>query len=240
MTPPDSIVFLVDVDNTLLDNDRIQDDIKQRLEREFGADCRDRYWTLQEKLFAELGYRDYLGALNRHRVEHPQEDPLMSMGSYLIDYPFADRLFPGALGVLERFRGWGRPVILTDGDAVFQPRKVERSGLFDAVEGRVLIYIHKEEALDDVRRRYPARHYILVDDKLRILSAVKQAWGDSVTTVFPRQGQFAYDPDVLAAYPAADLTVERIGDLLAYDLHDLLPGPGPTSSLRSAVSSTSR
>ena len=116
MTTPDSIVFLVDVDNTLLDNDRIQDDIKQRLEREFGADCRDRYWTLQEKLFAELGYRDYLGALNRHRVEHPQEDPLMSMGSYLIDYPFADRLFPGALGVLERFRAWGRPGSLTDGE----------------------------------------------------------------------------------------------------------------------------
>jgi plasmid stabilization system protein ParE len=208
----------VDVDNTLLDNDAVQDDIRVHLEREFGAACRDRYWAILEDLFAELGYRDYLGALQRYRVEHPRDIHLLSMSSFLVDYPFASRLYPGALDVLARLRGWGRTVILSDGDVVFQPRKVERSGLGAAVE----IYIHKEQALDDVERRYPARHYVLVDDKLRILSAVKRSWGDRVTTVFPRQGQYAHDAGVLAANPAADLSIEHIGDLLDHDLPGLL------------------
>ncbi len=215
------IVFLVDVDNTLLDNDRIQADLRRHLEREFGAACRDRYWTILEQLFADLGYRDYLGALQRYRVEHPQDIHLLSMSSYLVDYPFANRLYPGALDVLERLCSWGQTVILSDGDVVFQPRKVERSGIFEAVDGRVLIYIHKEEELGDVVRRYPAEHYVLVDDKPRILTAVKKVWGDRVTTILPRQGQFARAPDA-ASYPAADLTVERIGDLVAYDLPALL------------------
>src|SRR4026208_797811 len=216
------IVFLVDVDNTLLDNDRIQDDLKRHLEREFGADCRDRYWAILEQLFTDLGYRDYLGALQRFRVEHPREPHLLSMSSFLVDYPFANRLYPGSLDVLERFRSWGRTVILSDGDVVFQPRKVERSGIFEAVEGHVLIYIHKEEALDDVERRYPAEHYVLVDDKVRILDAVKKIWGDRVTTIFPRQGQYAHDAKSIAGYRPADLTVERIGELLDYDLAALL------------------
>ncbi len=219
---PAPVVFLVDVDNTLLDNDRIQDDLKRHLEREFGAACRDRYWTILEALFVELGYRDYLGALQRYRVEHPQDGRLMSMSSYLVDYPFANRLFPGALDVLERFRAWGRTVILSDGDVVFQPRKVERSGIWEAVAGHVLIYIHKEEALEDVEQRYPAQHYVVVDDKPRILAAVKNAWGERVTTIFPRQGQYALDSRVVASYPPADETVERIGDLLAHDLPALL------------------
>jgi FMN phosphatase YigB (HAD superfamily) len=218
----DSIVFLVDVDNTLLDNDRIQADLRRHLEREFGAACRDRYWAILEDLFVELGYRDYLGALQRYRVEHPKDIHLLTMSSYLVDYPFANRLYPGALDVLERMRGWGRTVILSDGDVVFQPRKVERSGIFEAVEGHVLIYIHKEAELDDVEWRYPAAHYVLVDDKPRILAAVKNAWGKRVTTVLPRQGQFARAPDA-ASYRPADLTVERIGDLLDYDLPTLLP-----------------
>jgi FMN phosphatase YigB (HAD superfamily) len=221
---PNPIVFLVDVDNTLLDNDRIQRDLRTHLEREFGAACRDRYWAILEELFAELGYRDYLGALQRYRVEHPRDIHLLSMSSYLVDYPFANRLYPGSLDVIERFRSRGRTVILSDGDVVFQPRKVERSGLFEAVEGHVLIYIHKEEALDDVERRYPARHYVLVDDKLRILAAVKKAWGERVTTVFPRQGQYARDPTLVAECPPADLTVERIADLLDDDLPALLTG----------------
>jgi FMN phosphatase YigB (HAD superfamily) len=216
-------VFLVDVDNTLLDNDRIQADLRRHLEREFGTVCRDRYWTILEQLFTELGYRDYLGALQRYRVEHPKDIHLLSMSSYLVDYPFANRLYPGALDVLERLRGWGQTVILSDGDVVFQPRKVERSGIFEAVEGRVLIYIHKEEELDDVEQRYPAGHYVLVDDKPRILAAVKKAWGNRVTTILPRQGQFALAPDA-ASYPAADLTVERIGDLADYDLPSLFAG----------------
>jgi FMN phosphatase YigB (HAD superfamily) len=223
MKLPNSIVFLVDVDDTLLENDRIQNDLKRHIEREFGPECRDRFWTIQEELFNELGYRDYLGALQRFRVEHPYEPHLVTAANYLVDYPFANRLYPGALDVLEKLRTWGRTVILTDGDVVFQPRKVERSGIFEAVEGHVLIYVHKEEALADVERRYPADHYVMVDDKLRILAALKKAWGDRVTTVFPRQGQFANDPKVVAAYPAvADVTVERISDLLLYDLSRLL------------------
>jgi len=140
------IVFLVDVDNTLLDNDRIQNDLKHHLEVEFGEACRDRYWAILEELFTNLGYRDYLGALQRYRVEHPQDIHLLSVSSFLVDYPFANRLFPESLDVLERFRSWGETVILSDGDVVFQPRKVERSGISEAVEGNVLIYIHKEEA----------------------------------------------------------------------------------------------
>jgi FMN phosphatase YigB (HAD superfamily) len=228
MTSPNSIVFLVDVDNTLLDNDRIQDDIKRHLDREFGVAARERYWTILEQLFADLGYRDYLGALQRYRVEHPRDIHLLSMSSFLVDYPFANRLYPGSLDVLERFRRWGQTVILSDGDVVFQPRKVERSGIFEAVEGHVLIYIHKEKALDDVERRYPAEHYVLVDDKLRILTAVKKIWGDRVSTIFPRQGQYAHDPKVVGACPPADLTVERIGDLLDYDFPALLAGQQST------------
>src|SRR5438552_13702422 len=220
MITRDQTVFLVDVDNTLLDNDGIQADLKRHLEREFGAAARDRYWRILEDLMTELGYRDYLGALQRYRVEHPQDVRLMSMSAYLVDYPFANRLYPGALDVLERLRAWGPTVILSDGDVVFQPRKVERSGIWEAVDGHVLIYIHKEEELDDVARRYPAPHYVLVDDKPRILAAVKEAWGDRVTTIFPRQGQYARDAN---AYRAADLTVERIGDLVAHDLSQLLP-----------------
>ena len=175
MTLPNSIVFLVDVDDTLLENDRIQDDLKRHIEREFGPECRDRFWIIQEELFNELGYRDYLGALQRFRVEYPYQRHLVTAANFLLDYPFADRLYPGALEVLEKLRTWGRTVILTDGDVVFQPRKVQRSGIFEAVEGHVLIYVHKEEALADVERRYPADHYVMVDDKLRILAALSWA-----------------------------------------------------------------
>ena len=224
MSTPDRTVFLVDIDNTLLDNDRIQADLKRHLEREFGAACRDRYWAILEQLFDELGYRDYLGALQRYRVEHPKDIHLLSMSSFLVDYPFANRLYPGSLDVLERFRDWGQTVILSDGDVVFQPRKAERSGIFEAVEGHVLIYIHKEEELDDVERRYPADHYVLVDDKPKILAAVKKEWGNRVTTVLPRQGQFALAADAASYRPAADLTVERIGDLLDSDLPAFITG----------------
>ena len=216
------VVFLVDVDNTLLDNDHIQADIKAYLERQYGAACRDRYWTILEDLFGKLGYRDYLGALQRYRIEHPQDMHLLSMSSFLVDYPFANRLYPGSLDVLERLRQWGPTVLLTDGDVVFQPRKVERSGLSDAVNSQVLIYIHKELALDDIESRYPALHYVLVDDKPRILAAVKDVWGTRVTTVLPRQGQYAHDAKPLASIAPPDVTVDRIGDLLDCDLGRLL------------------
>jgi FMN phosphatase YigB (HAD superfamily) len=211
----------------LINNDRIQEDLKRHIERKFGSEYRDRFWAIQEKLFEELGYRDYLGALQRFRVENPYEPHLVTAATFLVDYPFANRLYPEALDVLERLRQWGQTVILSDGDVVFQPRKVERSGIFEAVDGHVLIYIHKEESLEDVVRRYPAEHYVMVDDKLRILTAIKKHWGARVTTVFPKQGQFAYDPQVLASYPPADITVDRIGSLLEMDLAHLLESRPP-------------
>ena len=223
MTSGDPLVFLVDVDNTLLDNDGLQEDLRDRLEREFGAPSRDRYWKILIDLFAELGYRDYIGALQKLRAENPNDQRLLAVSSFLMDYPFADRLYPGALEVLARLSRWGEAVILTDGDVVFQPRKVERSGVAAAADGKVLIYIHKEQALEDVERRYPAAHYVLIDDKPRILAAVKAVWGDRVTTVLPRQGQFALDQKVLQALPSPDLAIERIGDLLGYDLSGLVP-----------------
>ena len=224
------IVFLVDVDNTLIDNDGIQQDLKDHLERTYGVGARDRYWAILEDLMEELGYRDYIGALQRFRVEHPRDIELLAMSSFLLDYPFADRLYPNARLVLQRLQSLGPTVILSDGDVVFQPRKVEHAGLGKVGDGNVLIYIHKEEALDDVERRFPAEHYVLVDDKLRILDAVKQVWGDRVTTVFPRQGQYAHDAKVMSALPAADLTIECIGDLLDHDLARL----GTTRSLASS------
>jgi FMN phosphatase YigB (HAD superfamily) len=216
------VVFLVDVDNTLLDNDRIQTDLKRHLEQRFGVACRERYWAILDELFETEGYRDYLGALQRYRIEHPRDNRLLSMSSYLVDYPFANRLYPESLDVLERLKGWGMTVLLSDGDVVFQPRKVERSGLFTAVDGQVLIYIHKEQQIEDVKDRYPAEHYVLIDDKLRILSVFKEVLGAKVTTVFPRQGSYANDPAILANYPAPDLTVQRIGELLRYDLPALM------------------
>ncbi len=218
---PSRVVFLLDVDNTLLDNDAVAADLKRFLTREVGAAPQERYWAIFEALRAELGYADYLGALQRYRIEHPHDTHLLAVSAYLVDYPFANRLYPGSLDVIEHLAAFGPPVILSDGDVVFQPRKVARSGLFEAVEGRVLIYIHKEQELDEVERRYPAAHYVLVDDKIRILSAVKKAWGARVTTVFPRQGHYAYAPDV-ASYPPADIAVERIGELVNYELPALL------------------
>lgn len=222
MTTHDDVVFLLDCDNTLLDNDLVQDDLRDHLAREFGAACRDRYWAIFEQLRGELGYADYLGALQRYRLADLSDARLLWMSSFLLDYPFASRLYPRTLDVIRHLRTLGLTVILSDGDVVFQPRKIQRSGLWAAVEGRVLIYIHKEQMLDSVAARYPARHYVVMDDKLRILATIKNIWRERVTTVFLRQGHYAYDPDNLTAYPAADLTVEQIGDLVTCDLPALL------------------
>ncbi len=221
MTPPSEVVFLLDVDNTLLDNDRVTADLQNHLTKAFGAQRQARYWTIFEDLRKELGYADYLGALQRYRVENPRDPQFLRISSFLVDYPFANRLLPGSLDVIERLGSWGPTVILSDGDVVFQPRKVYRSGLYEAVEGRVLIYIHKEKELDDIEERFPAKHYVLVDDKLRILTAVKKIWKDRLTTVFPRQGHYALDPKVSASYPPADITIDRIGNLQDYDLASL-------------------
>jgi len=219
------IAFLFDCDNTLLDNDRVQQDLRQHLEQAFGAASRDRYWAIFEELRSELGYADYLGALQRYRLGAPSDPRLLLMSSYLVDYPFASRLYPGALEVLAHAGSIGTTVILSDGDVVFQPRKIQRSGLWDAVAGRVLIYIHKEQMLDDMQRRYPARRYVMVDDKLRILAAMKDILQDRLFTVFARQGHYARDDAICAAYPAADLSVERIGDLVDCDWCAMLDRP---------------
>lgn len=217
-----NVTFFFDVDNTLLDNDRVIIDLRRHLEREVGREDSQHYWEIFEQLRNELGYADYLGALQRYRIEHPGDPKLLTVSYFLVNYPFANRLYPNSLDVIEHCRQWGPVVILSDGDVVFQPRKVERSGIFEAVEGNVLIYIHKELELDDVARRYPAEHYVMVDDKLRILFDLKKCWGHRVTTIFPRQGHYARDPDILAKYPHADISIDRIGDLLEYDLSSLL------------------
>lgn len=215
------IVFLFDVDNTLLDNDRVTEDLRRYLEREVGHERQQRYWTIFEQLRSELGYADYLGALQQYRAEHPRDPNLLTDSHFLIHYPFADRLYPNALEVIQHVKQWGPVVILSDGDVVFQPRKVERSGIFDAVGGNVLIYIHKEQELAAVEQRYPAEHYVLIDDKIRILSSVKGIWGSCVITVFPRQGHYAMDRKILARFPPADVTITCIGDLLNHDLSTL-------------------
>lgn len=216
------IVFLLDVDNTLLDNDRVTADLRRFLEREVGPDSATRYFELFEELRDELGYADYLGTLQRYRGENPRNPGVVRVSQFLIDYPFANRLYPESLDVIDFLKTLGTPVILSDGDVVFQPRKIDRSGLWSAVDGNVLIYVHKEDELLDVESRFPARRYVLVDDKLRILDAFKRQWQERVTTVFPRQGHYAHDPVVLTTFPPADITVARIGDLLRVDQSALL------------------
>ncbi|HEX8522499.1 MAG TPA: HAD family hydrolase [Tepidisphaeraceae bacterium] len=217
-----SIVFLFDVDNTLLDNDRVTAHLRRYIETHFGTAARERYFAIFEELRRELGYADYLGSLQRYRVENPHDVKLLELSSFLVDYPFATRLYPQSLDVVEHVKQWGTPVILSDGDVVFQPRKVERSGLREGFENRVLIYIHKEEELADVEAKYPADHYVMIDDKLRLLSAIKGIWKNKVTTVFPRQGHYALDPATIEKYPAADVTIERIADLLRFSLEQLI------------------
>jgi len=220
------VVFFFDVDNTLLDNDRVTADLQRYLEKEIGLERAQDYWGIFERLRTELGYADYLGSLQRYRSEFPHETHLLTVSRFLIEYPFANRLFPGSIDALAHARRWGPAVILSDGDVVFQPRKVERSGLLEAVEGHVLIYIHKEQELTEVERRYPAEHYVMVDDKLRILNAMKKIWGAKLTTVFVRQGHYAWDAKILAEEAPADISIERIGELLDYDWPTLCGAAG--------------
>ena len=216
-----SLVFLFDVDNTLLDNDRVTADLKHHLEQQVGPERQQRYWQIFEQLRSQLGYADYLGALQRYRVENPRDLGLLTVSRFLIDYPFATQLYPDSLKAIAHVRQWGKAAVLSDGDVVFQPLKVERSGIWESVDG-VMIYIHKEQQLHDVEQLFPADHYVLIDDKIRILSEVKKIWGARVTTVFPRQGHYALDEKLVSSYPPADITIENIGDLLKYRLEDLL------------------
>jgi FMN phosphatase YigB (HAD superfamily) len=219
----DSVICLLDFDNTLIDNDRIVADLLAYLEHEVGDNCRRRYWEIFEELRAKLDYTDYLGALQRFRDEHPHDPHLVSLSLFLLNYRFDEVLFPKAIEAIAYLCQWSKPVILADGDVLLQSYKLEKSGVYNAVEKRVLICVHKENELDLVAERYPADHYVMVDDKLRVLTAMKEKWGDKLTTVFPRQGHYALDPDILGKYPAADVTIEHVRDLLEYDLKGLVP-----------------
>ena len=221
-----STVFFFDVDNTLLDNDRVAEDLKLYLIGKVGETSQRRYWEIFEQLRIELGYADYLGALQRYRVERPRDPKLLAVSHFMINYPFANRLFPESLDAVGYAQQLGRAAILSDGDVVFQPRKIDRSGLYEIFEGRVLIYIHKELELDDAEKKYPAAHYVMVDDKVRILAAIKEHWGGRVTTVFPRQGHYALDAALVAEYPEPDITLERVGELQKYSLKQILAAAG--------------
>jgi len=215
-------VFFFDVDNTLVDNDRVAQDLQKHLQKKVGEASNRRYWELFEQLRGELGYADYLGALQRYRIENPRDPKLLEVSYFMVNYPFANRLFPESLDAVEHARCLGMPVILSDGDVVFQPRKIDRSGLFDAFEGHVLIYVHKEMELADAEEKYPAKHYVMVDDKVRLLAAIKKHWGPRVTTIFPRQGHYALDTTEVARYPKPDITIERVGELQKYSLEQIL------------------
>jgi hypothetical protein len=217
------VVFLFDVDNTLLDNDAVQARLSRHMATRYGPEACRRYWAIFEQLRAELGYADYLGALERYRIEAMQDPRVLWIATWLVDFPFADYLYPHALDAVRHVRKWGHTVVLSDGDAVFQPRKAQRSGILEAFHGDVLIFVHKEQELACVERLYPAAHYVLFDDKLRILDAVKKLWGERVTTVFVRQGHYATDPSILAAYPHGDLEVESIGAARTLDFQHLVP-----------------
>ena len=217
-----NVVFLLDVDNTLLDNDKVTADLKRHLTLSFGAERQERYWAIFEEMRRAMGYADYLGALQRYRGENPHDPHFLALSYYMLDYPFANRLYPGSIDMIEKFNDWGPSVVLSDGDVIFQPRKIQRSGIYEAVEGRVLIYVHKELELSDVEARFPADHYVLVDDKIRILTEVKKFWGARLTTIFPRQGHYALDPAITSQYPPADLTVERVGDVVNFDLETII------------------
>lgn len=222
MTPPPTVVFLLDVDNTLFDGDHLVDDLKRHFAQTLAEDRLAEYWKIFEDRREVLGFVDYFGALEQYRINCPSDQRCQQISAILIDYPYADRVFPGAFDVLKRLGDWGTTVIVSDGDTVLQPRKITRAGLRDAVDGRVLIYIHKEHQLADIESHFPAEHYVFVDDKPRILAAVKQAWGSRVTTILPKQGHYALAPVGPTPAPPPDLAIKRIADLLDWDLPRLI------------------
>ncbi len=217
------IVFLFDVDDTLLDNDAVKADLGKHVLDTFGPEACNRFWDIYEEQRAKHGYADFLGTLERFRLEHLGEPRALLLANWLMGYPFAERLYPEALAAVEHVARWGLPVILTDGDGVFQPYKLERAGLWGAFGGRVLDYVHKEQELDAIEHAYPARCYVVIDDKPSVLGAIKKIWGDRVTTVFVRQGHYALDPKAAAGGPPPDVTLERIADIKGHEFSALLP-----------------
>lgn len=217
------IVFLLDVDNTLLDNDRFATHLTAQLDQDVGPMERERYWSIYNKLRDLLGYADYLGALQQFRVDHEYQRALLSLSSFLLEYPFEERLYPGALEAVSHLATLGTPVILSDGDIVFQPRKIHRAGLWQAVEGRVLVYVHKERMTEAIQREFPAAHYVMVDDKPKLLSAMKRIFGARITTIFVQQGHYAQDASALDLDPAPDKTIAHIAELRRLTAADFPP-----------------
>lgn len=211
----DGVVFLLDVDNTLLDNDRFAADLSDRLQQDFGNAGRERYWAIYQALRTRDGYADYLAALQEFRTGLDADPDLLQMSAFVLEYPFAQRLYPHALEVIAHLHTLGTPVVLSDGDIVFQPRKIQRSGLWDAVQGRVLVYLHKERMLDAMQQRFAARHYVMVDDKPQLLATMKTALGERLTTIFVQQGHYALQAMDVPIAPAPDMTIARIADLLS-------------------------
>lgn len=230
MNDPSSIVFLFDVDNTLLDNDRVHADLDRHVARLFGADAAKTYWEIYEELRGKLGYADYLGAIQRFRLECDDEVRAQDLAAFLLDYPFAERLYPGALEAIAHLSRFGECVVLSDGDVVLQPRKIEASGIGSAVAGRVLIYVHKERMLDDVARRFPAAHYVMVEDKLRVLDGMKRQWRERLTTVFVRQGHYANDPAARKEYPPAQIELGGVGELRGLSADTFLSPSQPATA----------
>ncbi|MEO8742820.1 MAG: HAD family hydrolase [Lysobacteraceae bacterium] len=216
-------VFLLDVDNTLLDNDRFSADLRARLTQDFGAPENERYWTIYDALRNQRGYADYLDALQEFRAGHDGDPKMSLLSAFLLEYPFADRFYPHTMKAIAHLRSLGLPVVLSDGDIVFQPRKIQRSGIWDAVDGRVMICVHKQRSLVQMQQRFPAAHYVMVDDKPQLLAEMKQLMGETLTTVFVRQGHYAAESVNIRIEPAPDHTIERIGDLCNFDLQDFQP-----------------
>jgi len=215
----DPVFFLVDVDNTLFDNDRFAVELSAHLEKSFNVAERERYWSLHKKRWAEFGISDYLGTMQQFRQGLQNDPSLLQMSSFLLDFPFGDLLYPHALEVVKHMRSLGPASALSDGDMVFQPRKLQHSGIFDAFHGNALIYEHKQHELDLLQQRFPAQRYVMIDDKPNILADMKKVLGDRLTTVFVRQGRYAADasPELRSA---PDMKIDAIADLLRYTRED--------------------
>jgi FMN phosphatase YigB (HAD superfamily) len=227
LKPTNPLVVLLDVDNTLLDNDRFAVDLSAYLLKQFGADGRDRYWRLFAQRRDDLGYADYLGAVQAFRGGYDDDRDRLGLSAFVLDYPFAERLYPRALEVLAHLRACAPTVIFTEGDLVFQPRKLRSAGIWDAAGGQAIVCLHKTFALTLLHRRYPAAHYFMIDDKPALLAAMKRLLGTALTTVLVHQGQYAREssagfqerrvPPLPSTRPRPDLEIERIADLLGRD-----------------------
>ncbi len=220
MTSNSDMVFLFDVDNTLLDHDRVKQDLGALLDSRIFDGASEHYWSAYEAIRAETGQADFLASFQRCWIDSECNPHWLPAADLMLDYPYSDRLYPGALHVLEHVSRFAMVAIVSDGDAVLQPRKIRRAGLWQAVDGRVLIYQNKQQRLADIAHRFPAQHYVMIDDKPDVLVHMKSAWSSRLTTVFPRQGHYAHDQEHRHDQPEPDISIDHIGDMLKLDIKD--------------------